>query len=250
MEWVNVSFSGSMMPSWTADEDAINYKGKKYPYTELNTPIKIFSKGSFGTNGVLQVFLDGKLANLTFKGKQYPMIEQFVEYANNLIDKYKGVADGAIYNLTGARGRALKVYEDKAIIKVSVTLGSLLTSNATDGAKTIYYSDVIGVQYKECATTLGYLQLETASQQMNNNNSNFFGENSFTFEANLNAKMAEVSKYVQERVEYYKSLRNHPQQVVQSHSNADELLKYKELLDMGALTQEEFEAKKKDLLNL
>lgn len=35
-----------------------------------------------------------------------------------------------------------------------------------------------------------------------------------------------------------------------SASNADELKKYKELLDMGAITQEEFDAKKKQLLGL
>lgn len=34
------------------------------------------------------------------------------------------------------------------------------------------------------------------------------------------------------------------------HSNADELKKYKELLDMGVITQEEFDAKKKQLLGL
>ncbi len=33
-------------------------------------------------------------------------------------------------------------------------------------------------------------------------------------------------------------------------SNADELKKFKELLDMGAITQEEFDAKKKELLGL
>ena len=33
-------------------------------------------------------------------------------------------------------------------------------------------------------------------------------------------------------------------------SNASELKQYKELLDMGAITQEEYEAKKKQLLNL
>ena len=31
---------------------------------------------------------------------------------------------------------------------------------------------------------------------------------------------------------------------------ADEILKYKKLLDAGAITQEEYEAKKKQLLNL
>ena len=33
-------------------------------------------------------------------------------------------------------------------------------------------------------------------------------------------------------------------------SNADELKKYKELLDSGAITQEEYDKKKKELLNL
>lgn len=38
--------------------------------------------------------------------------------------------------------------------------------------------------------------------------------------------------------------------VVQANSNADELKKYKDLLDSGVITQEEFEAKKKQLLGL
>ncbi len=33
-------------------------------------------------------------------------------------------------------------------------------------------------------------------------------------------------------------------------SNADEIKKYKELLDIGAITQEEYDAKKKQLLGL
>ncbi len=39
-------------------------------------------------------------------------------------------------------------------------------------------------------------------------------------------------------------------QVVQSASSADELKKFKELLDSGIITQEEFDAKKKQLLRL
>ena len=38
--------------------------------------------------------------------------------------------------------------------------------------------------------------------------------------------------------------------VVNSASNADELKKYKDLLDAGIITQEEFDAKKKQLLGL
>ena len=47
---------------------------------------------------------------------------------------------------------------------------------------------------------------------------------------------------------------NRPKQVasapVSVASSADELKKYKELLDMGAITQEDFDAKKKQLLDL
>lgn len=41
-----------------------------------------------------------------------------------------------------------------------------------------------------------------------------------------------------------------PQSVIPDKSNADELKKYKELFDSGIITQEEFDAKKKQLLNL
>lgn len=39
-------------------------------------------------------------------------------------------------------------------------------------------------------------------------------------------------------------------QVINGSSNADELMKYKQLLDSGAITQDEYDAKKKQLLNL
>lgn len=48
---------------------------------------------------------------------------------------------------------------------------------------------------------------------------------------------------------YHESLESQEFDVV-APSSADEIKKYKELLDMGALTQEEFDAKKKQLLKL
>lgn len=41
-----------------------------------------------------------------------------------------------------------------------------------------------------------------------------------------------------------------PEPVNNIASSADELLKFKQLLDMGAITQEEFDVKKKQLLGL
>ncbi len=156
------------------------------------------------------------------------------------------------YDVKGARGRYLKVYEDKCIIGTKAGVGSFITGNGSDGEKTIYYNDVLGVQYKRPGMQLGYLQLETASGTMNNKKSDFFNENSFTFDNKLATQMEEIARFVKKKVDEVKSAKNAPSSttVVQQTSAADELKKFKELLDMGVITQEEFDAKKKQILGL
>ena len=61
--------------------------------------------------------------------------------------------------------------------------------------------------------------------------------------------MQEVINYVKAKVSEYKQAAN-VVNVAAPQSNADELKKYKELLDAGVITQEEFDAKKKQLLGL
>ena len=167
----------------------------------------------------------------------------------------KKIGDGAVYVIKGVRGRWISIYPDRVVIDTKVTLGSIITRNATDGEKTIYYSDVIGVQFKESAMTIGYLQLETASSAMNNKNSNFFSENTFTFDITViaNETMKQVAEYVKQQVNKVKS-GAHPASLNSNHvteqSPYEELKSLKELLDMGIVTQEEFDAKKKQLLGL
>ena len=97
----------------------------------------------------------------------------------------KNAVNGSVYSIDGVRGKHIDIYENKCTIKTKVTLGSIIASNATDGEKTIYYRDCVGVQFKPSGFTIGYLQFETASAMMNNNGSNFFGENSFTFDTTV-----------------------------------------------------------------
>ena len=85
-----------------------------------------------------------------------------------------------ICSLKGVRGRSLKLYDTKCVITTSVTAGSVITGNASDGEKTIFLIDVVGVQFKKSSLTIGYLQLETPSLQMNNQDCNYFSENTFT----------------------------------------------------------------------
>lgn len=161
-------------------------------------------------------------------------------------------AEKPVYSLDGVRGRHIDVYENKVVLIVNVTVGSLITGNITDGEKTIYFSDCIGVQYKKSGITIGYLQFETAGGIMNNKASNFFNENTFTWDTTKqsNEKMQEVADYCKKKVEEAKTGKNVSASIVQQVSPADELKKYKELLDMGVITQAEFDAKKKQLLGL
>lgn len=108
---------------------------------------------------------------------------------------------GFLFRIKGARGRVLEVYNNKCIIQTKITLGSVITGNASDGEKTIFYPDCTAIQFKLSGALIGYLQLETPSMQMNNTKSNFFSENTFTFEGtDKNELMSEVYYFISDLV--------------------------------------------------
>jgi len=113
-----------------------------------------------------------------------------------------------ICEFEGVRGRNLKLYDTKVIITTKKTVGSLITGNFTDGEKTIYLRDVVGVQFKKSGGLIGYLQFETPSMQMNNKNDNMFSENTFTYEADKNGitneLMTALYNFVTDRIEELK----------------------------------------------
>lgn len=161
------------------------------------------------------------------------------------IEAYKSAAPkGAVYHIEGARGRKIDIYPNKCVITVGVTIGSVMSNNATDGEKTIYFCDCIGLQFKKPGLTLGYLQFETAASTSNNIASNFFNENTFTYD---NSQINEycmhiIVNFVKQQLEQAKSF--------VAPSVADELLKFKKLLDCGVLSEEEFKKQKEKLLNI
>lgn len=119
------------------------------------------------------------------EGGDYYINDSKKAYIESMIQKARMNSENdLIYYIKGSRGRHLKVYPYKIIIRTDVTVGSVITSNATDGEKTIYLKSCTGIQYKRPGLTLGYIQFETNSGIMNNEKSNFFNENTFTFEEN------------------------------------------------------------------
>lgn len=135
-----------------------------------------------------------------YRNKQ--LIKQKATRSKELYYDYDLHGTNPLYEIKGNRGRRLYVYEHKCVIKVDITLGSIITSNATDGEKTIYYKDVLGVQLKKDGMLVGYLQLETASEKGNNKNDNFFDENTFTFDDY--ADVYEAYKYIISRLDEIK----------------------------------------------
>lgn len=113
-----------------------------------------------------------------------------------------------VCELEGVRGRNLKLYDTKLVINTKKTVGSFITGNFTDGEKTIYLCDVVGVQWKKSGLLIGYLQFETPSMQMDHQKDNMFSENTFTYEAGkngiTNALIDAVYHYVTDRIEELK----------------------------------------------
>ena len=113
-----------------------------------------------------------------------------------------------ICEFEGVRGRVLKLYDNKCVIVTNQTLGSLISGNITDGEKTIFLCDVVGVQFKKSGALIGYLQLETPSMQMNNQADNMFSENTFTFAHGkngiTNGLMVAVYHFIVDRLEELK----------------------------------------------
>ncbi|MBE6947700.1 MAG: SHOCT domain-containing protein [Ruminococcaceae bacterium] len=119
----------------------------------------------------------------------------------------------------------------------------------TQGEKTIYFKDAIGVQYKPSSIADGYIQIETAAGGVSTSNSQYSGENAIQFSGKKSNEEAEIIvAYIRKQIE---EIKNAPVGgIVQQVSAAEELKNFKELLDMGVITQEEFDAKKNKLLGL
>lgn len=129
--------------------------------------------------------------------------------AEESVKRFSGAFRGTpevVYHIDGARGRSIDIYPYKCVITTDVTIGSVLASNATDGEKTIYYQDCIGLQVKYPGLTLGFIQFETASPTQNNSTSNFFNENTFTYDSTqISAEeMSFVVRYIKGQLDQIK----------------------------------------------
>lgn len=149
-----------------------------------------------------------------------------------------------LFELKGVNGQ-LELYSDKIIIKRKGVL-SKMTQGFFKGDKTIYLDQISGIQVKPGTIfTNGYIQF-TVPGGIESKKGLFDAttdENTVFFKKKDN----ELVNNIKIKIEELKSVSKSPAGQL---SAADEIRKYKELLDSGIISSEEFEQKKKQLLNL
>lgn len=149
----------------------------------------------------------------------------------------------------------LTVYEDKVVISRK-TLGGFITQNIK-GDKTFFYSDLSSVEYRKPSILAnGYIKFITAGTKETKQNIGILGntkmnalsdENTLilrAFNKEIPNKSEEIYNYIMKKISECK---NNNVNIINT-SNADEILKFKKLLDEGIISQEEFERKKQELL--
>lgn len=122
-----------------------------------------------------------------------------------------------------------------------------LMTQGSKGEKSIPIKSITAIQIKPPRLTTGYIQFaySGASESKGGIMDAVKDENTITFSSKKDLEQAKELKALIE------SLQNKDSQPETSNtSDADELIKFKELLDAGVITEEEFEAKKKQILGI
>ena len=161
-----------------------------------------------------------------------------------------------IVEVKGLNG-IIKIFDDRVVISRKTATGFLM--QGIKGDRTIYFSDIKSIEYKKPTMMAnGYIQFITNAEMAKNQKVGLLGS---TVEATKDPNTVIVRAFSKETVrkseevynEATKILSKYKQTINFSHSNssdADEILKFKNLLDQGIITEEEFLLKKKNILGL
>ena len=157
-----------------------------------------------------------------------------------------GKTEGALYTLRNNSGSTLDVFETYIELNHQ-NLMSTLAMSGFKGKKRISIQSISAIDFKKAMfKDAGYIQFSVMGAERHGGTLNAASdENSILFNESLNDLAQEIVDYIEN-----KKNQSISPQVIQTSSAADEIKKFKELLDIGVITQEEFDAKKKELLGL
>lgn len=266
---MNLTFKASLQKEWTILDDRIIYGGREILFTNIQSA-KLFCKSSFATNGVIQIIVDGKLINLAFPHKLKVDGEKATTY---LLDNYgekkdkgnrKSISDvQAEINSLPCKddwGTRKEISELPNILTVDEHIKAM-TSGVTEGNTWLIVCTNRRVLMLDKGMLYGLKLIDIPLDRINSIShskglllgkiSITDGATTRTIENIANTTVSFFADTVNKEIEIFKQSKNTPvAQVVNNVSVADELIKFKQLLDMGVLTQEEFDMKKKELLGI
>jgi hypothetical protein len=151
---------------------------------------------------------------------------------------------GVVFNISGDRSN-LEVHEDKVVIKPK----GLMSAVTIKSEKSLPFSSIGAINLKEPGFIVqGILEFGSGGE-----NTNFAGklvahafDNTFVFGKGVAGDVLKAKNYIENRIQELRSSNSNVQ--IQQLSPADELRKFKQLLDDGIITQSEFDEKKKQFL--
>ena len=239
--------------AWAVTDDTLIYAGQSIPFSDLASINLVTTPTTPLTNGVAQATYGGKVLLLVFKYADKARAHAAIDYVKDKIGEMHGVKKDFKYKLLSHTGTYWEVYHDCVILYFMPT-GSLLGNIArggVTGGKKLSFSDITSIQFKEpTGMSAGFIQLSYPGSLENKAGviAAVNDENSILFQADQLPLAREIVDYIENGRKQTKLPQTAP--AIQQASAADELKKFKELLDMGVINQEEFDAKKKQLLGL
>ena len=249
---MNETFKGKGfgMKEWTITDEYLIFKGESIPYNNLAYFNLVTTPTTSLTNGVVSASYNGKVLTLSFAYNQKEKAHEVIEFVQEKINRANGIEKDYRYLLTSKTGSKLEVYDDY-IVLYFMPVGSLMANIArggNTGGKRINIADITSIQFKEpSGITVGFIQFSYPGSidRKDGVTGAVNDENSIVVDNNNLTKAKEVVLYLEER---RSNLRKISQ--AQPISSADEIAKFKKLLDDGVISQNEFDAKKKQLLGL
>ena len=222
---MNMTFKAAMLKEWTLTDDKIIIGNQTVLLSEI-TSVKYTKPVPLG-NGVIQVFVGNKFYTLAFPNKQRNEGEQAYKYIQ---ENYGGIEQQAV--------RELEKEEFRMRCNVC---GAIFCYTMADLRK-----NQENAKMAKMDATVGVL--------------NAIGGSALTAHASNHS----ARDYLKDIVDYSKCPKCHSSDLSpleegesanapstnSADSSVEELKKLKELLDMDIITQEEFDAKKKQLLGL
>ena len=172
--------------------------------------------------------------------------KEFVDHALSTIAPKD---ENYVFVLDNGADDVLKVFENYCTLSHK---GGLNTAamGGLKGEKRVNFQSISAIEFREADSSLGYIQFSIPGgvERQGGVFNAAKDENSIIFNRHFNAKAKQIVDYIESKRQEMSTPK--AATVVQQASAADELKKFKELLDMVVISQEEFDAKKKQLLGL